>query len=114
MAALLLVMSTVGCYSWRPVSVGPSALINETRPRDVRVTLTDGTVVTMQNPMLMSDTIVGATRTGSVRAPTWELQRLEVLRFSVTRTTALVGLHVGAIVGIVAAIIAVQPHYHGF
>jgi gas vesicle protein len=31
-----------------------------------------------------------------------------------TRTTALVGLHVGVIVGAIAAIISVQPHYHGF
>jgi hypothetical protein len=103
-----------GCYSWRPVSVGPEALINEVRPRYVRATLSDGTVVTMQNPMLVSDTIVGASRSGLVRALAGELESLEVRRFSMTRTTALVGLNVGVIVGAIAAIIAVQPHYHGF
>jgi hypothetical protein len=115
LALLLAVLAGgTGCYSWRPVTSGPEVVIRDARPRDVRTTLSDGTVLTLQNPMLASDTIVGSSRAGTVRAPTALVERLEVQRFSFVRTTALITLHAGVVVGLIAAIIAVQPHYRGF
>ena len=113
-ALALLILASAGCYSWRPTNVGPHALINDARPLEVRATMLDGSVMTMRNPTLVNDTIVGASRAGEARAPAGELRSLEVRRFSATRTAVLVTAHAATVVGIIAAVIYVQPHYYGF
>lgn len=114
-AALLLVVPLLaGCHSWRPTTVAPQEVIAEQRPRTVRVTLSDGSLVTMSDPMVVVDSIVGSTDSGTARIPAADVRALEVERLSATRTLALVVGYASTIVTVIAVIIAFQPHYSGF
>ena len=103
-----------GCQSWRASSVAPSTVLTEERPEVVRVTLSDGEVVTLAQPRLVSDTIVGASEAGMERAAVGEVRTLEVRRTSFTRTFGLVLTHAAAVVTAIVLIIDAQPHYRGF
>ena len=93
-AALLLVLVTA-CQSWRPSPVSPQQLIPEERPSRVRVTLTDGETVTVKDPTMRNDSIVGVTdavgaltRRG-VKVASRDVRLLEVRRLSVTKNIVL-------------------------
>ena len=57
-ATLLLVLLTA-CHSWQPTTVSPQGWTPEERPSSVRVTLTNGEFVTVENPTVRNDSIVG-------------------------------------------------------
>ncbi len=93
-AALLLVLLTA-CHSWRPTTVSPQQLILEERPSRVRVTLTDGETVTVKDPTMRNDSIVGVTdavgalMTRGVGVASRDVRSLEVRGFSVTKNIVL-------------------------
>ncbi len=94
-AALLLVLLTA-CQSWRPTTVSPQQLISEEMPSLVRVTLTNGETVTVTEPTIRNDSIVGVTepvgaltRSGAVGVAARDVHVLEMRGFSVTKTIAL-------------------------
>lgn len=97
-AALLMVLLTA-CHSWRPTTVSPQGLIAEDEPSSVRVTLTDGETVTVRNPTMRNDSIVGATD-ADVGVASQDVRLLEVRHFSVGKT-------VGLVLGIAAGVVAV-------
>ncbi len=90
-AALLMVLLTA-CHSWRPTSVSPQRLIAEDQPSSVRVTLMDDETVTIDNPTMRNDSIVGATDAGraltrrAVEVASRDVRLLEVRRLSVTKS----------------------------
>ena len=90
-AALLMVLLTA-CHSWRPTTVSPQQLIPEERPSRVRVTLTDGETVTVKDPTMRNDSIVGVTdavgalMTRPVGVASRDVRLLEVRRLSVTKS----------------------------
>ena len=90
-AALLLVLVTA-CHSWRPTTVSPQQQIPEERPSRVRVTLTDGETVTVKDPTMRNDSIVGVTdavgalMTRPVGVASRDVRLLEVRRLSVTKS----------------------------
>ncbi len=90
-AALLLVLLTA-CQSWRPTTVSPQQLIPEERPSSVRVTLTNGETVTVRDPTMRNDSIVGVTdavgalMTRPVGVASRDVRLLEVRRLSVTKS----------------------------
>ena len=106
-AALLLVLLTA-CQSWQPTTVSPQQLIPEEQPSPVRVTLTNGETVTIKDPTMRNDSIVGVTdadgalRTSAVGVALRDVRLLEVQHFSVTKT---VGLVFGTAVGLAAVVI---------
>ena len=93
-AALLMVLLTA-CHSWRPTTVSPQQLIPEERPSRVRVTLTDGETVTVKDPTMRNDSIVGVTdavgvlMTRPVGVASRDVRLLEVRRLSVTKNIVL-------------------------
>ncbi len=104
-ATLLLVLLTA-CHSWRPTTVSPQQLIREEQPSPVRFTLTIGETVTIKDPTMRNDSIVGVTdavgvltRSGAVGVASRDVRLLEVQHFSVTKT---VGLVLGTAVGLAA------------
>ena len=102
MAVLLLVLLTA-CHSWQPTTVSPQGWTPEERPSSVRVTLATGETVTIENPTVRNDSIVGATD-ADVGVASRDVGLLEVRRFSVGNT---VGLVILIPVGVVAAAVAV-------
>ena len=96
-AALLMVLLTA-CHSWRPTTVSPQQLIPEERPSHVRVTLTDGETVTVKDPTMRNDSIVGVTdavgalMTRPVGVASRDVRLLEVRRLSVNKNIVAVSL----------------------
>ena len=101
-AALLMVLLNA-CHSWRPTTVSPPTLIPEEQPSLVRVTLIDGETVTVRDPTMRNDSIVGVTdavgalMTRGVEVASRDVRLLEVRRFSVTKNVVL-GLGLAAFV----------------
>ena len=102
MAALLLVLLTA-CHSWQPTTVSPQGWTPEERPSSVRVTRMDGETVTVGDPTVRNDSIVGATGLG-VGVASRDVRLLEVRRFSVGKT---VGLVLGIPVVVAAVLVVV-------
>ena len=105
-AALLLVLLTA-CHSWRPTTVSPQQLIPEEQPSLVRVTLIDGETVTVRDPTMRNDSIVGVTdavgaltRRG-VGVASRDVRSLEVRGVSVTKNIVLAVSLIGVVVGVV-------------
>ena len=92
-AALLLVLLTA-CYSWQPTTVSPQRLIAEDQPSSVRVTLTNGETVTIENPTVRNDSIVALTGgvTGFVGVASRDVRLLEVQRSDSGKTIGAVVL----------------------
>ena len=93
-AALLMVLLTA-CHSWRPTTVSPQRLIAEEQPSYVRVTLMDGERVTVRDPTVRKDSIVGATDAGraltrrAVGVASRDVRLLEVQRLDVRKSVGL-------------------------
>ena len=88
-AALLIVLLTA-CHSWRPTSASPQQLISEEGPSSIRVLLSDGRELTLTNLMMRDDSIViGRTQDGTASFAVREVRRLEVRRFSTSKTVGL-------------------------
>ena len=90
-AALLLVLLTA-CYSWRPTTVSPQTLIPAERPSSVRATLASGEVITVRDPTMRNDSIVGATAAGVAGVASRDLRLFEVRRLAVVETVGLAAL----------------------
>ena len=108
-AALLLVLFT-GCQTWQPTTASPRTLFPDERPTSVRLTLPDGAVVTISDPVLRNDSIVSAVAPAAVSGSTEfavfatptapaalsvalvNVRTLEVKRFSLTRTIGFAAL----------------------
>ena len=109
-AALLLVLLT-SCQSWRPTTVRPQELIPEEQPSRVRVTLADGETVTVKDPTMRNDSIVGVTdatgalMTRGVGVASRDVRSLEVRGFSLTKTIGLVPLAAVGLAAVAAVVI---------
>ncbi len=105
-AALLLAL-LAGCQSWHATTVNPRTLLPEEQPSYVRLTLTDGTIVTIKNPIVRNDSIVSAeaaeaAQLGGLRSESvalGDVQSVEVERFSTAKTIGLAVVIVGGIFG---------------
>ncbi len=92
MALVLLVLHLSACSTWRPTFVSPQQLIPVERPSSVRATLRSGATVTLENPIVRNDSILGVTDAGVVAVASEDLGLLEVRHFSVLKT-------IGAVLG---------------
>ncbi len=108
-AALLMVLLTA-CQTWRPTTVSPQQLIPEERPSSVRVTLTNGEAVTVRDPTMRNDSIVGVTendrgpRYSPVGVASRDVRLFEVRHFSVGKTLGFAGLAV-SLIGLVVYVV---------
>ena len=93
-AGALMVLLTA-CHSWQPTTISPQGWTPEERPSSVRATLTSREVITVRDPTMRNDSIVGAI----VGVASRDVRLLEVQRFSVGKT---VGLVLGTATGVAA------------
>ena len=56
---LLLPAFLAGCSSWYVQEVSPQQLITEEQPGKIRVTLTDGSQMVLEQPRVSGDTLMG-------------------------------------------------------
>ena len=112
-SVLLFVAVLTGCRTWQPITVAPGPVIAETRPDGVRIVRTDGTRIDISQPQVRADSIVGFDGFDPVGAPFSEVSSVEVPRWSVPRTTALIVAQASLVLHLFALIVQVQPHYRG-
>jgi hypothetical protein len=103
---LMLICLLSGCYKW---SVQPAAVVSDEAPEQVRVMLSDGSVVKLRSPEVRGDSIVGwkkgtrdiASADTLAAYSLADVAAVEVRSTDVLKTTGLV---VAGVFGIVAII----------
>ncbi len=59
---MLLLLSAhlmIGCASWQPVTVSPTAVAEAHNPDRLRVRRADGSTIVLESPTMVGDTLVG-------------------------------------------------------
>ena len=100
-AALLLAVHLTGCYNWHTPTISPAQIIADEQPAKVRVTQTDGTRLTLDDPTIQNDSIRGRSGPGiifSLFAPSSSVALSDVSTIEVRRLSA--GKTPGAVVGV--------------
>ena len=95
-AALLMVLLTA-CQTWQPITARP-----QTPPSSMRVTMTNGEIITLSNPTITTDSIIGATDIGVARLATRDIRLVEVRNSNAGGSIGL-GLLAVAVVFLAAA-----------
>jgi len=119
LSAILLPAYLASCTSWQVPPVSPEQAITEDQPSKIRVTLTDGSTVEMEQPRIVGDTLRGLVfprSYGGGRAKGGEdnslgerdvlladIATLTVAKPDVTKSVFL-GLGIGFVVGVAAAV----------
>jgi hypothetical protein len=106
-----------GCYTWHTPEVSPRQYISEQHPSAVRVVLTDGTPVGLENPRIVGESIVGtAASEGRGRSmddsvvPLEYVASLEARNLDTPRTVVAVALVAGGLIATLAAIFSNVNH----
>ena len=115
---LLLPVYLAGCSSWYVQEVTPQQLVTEGQPKKIRVTLTDGSQVVLEQPRVSGDTLMGKfapkgvapsaqvfVRGEQVSIPLSDVTDVAIQRTDAAKTTKLIVwtvLVVGAAVVVVA------------
>ena len=94
-AVVLIPLHLTACTTWRASTLGPTQLIAEEAPSEARVTRTDGARVTIRDPAIRADSIVG--QGGGVAVA--DVQSIEVRRLSVGNTIVATVFIGAAVVG---------------
>lgn len=84
----VLSVPLAGCRTWQPAGMSPEALLAADPPPRVRVTRTDGEVLTLLAPEIRAGAMVATAAPGAVMLE--DITLLEVRRTDVLRTVAFV------------------------
>lgn len=105
-SACLIPLALSACSSFRPVTLAPGATPTIDPRHPVRATLASGRRVVFYNPGVIADSLVGNVGSPSVRTAVAvrDIQGLETLRMSPTRTAAAAA---GAVAGAYLALVSV-------
>ncbi len=113
---LLLPAFLAGCSSWYVQEVGPQQLITEDQPGKIRVTLTDGSQVVLEQPRVSGDTLMGRIASKGVTPsgemfvseqmsiPLSDVADVAIQKTDAGKTTALI---LGTVVVVGAAVVGV-------
>jgi hypothetical protein len=85
--------------TWQVGTPTPARFVEAERPSSIRVTRTDGTIITLKSPMVRGDSLVGAVSSGGA-APSTGVALSDVTSVAVTKAEA--GKTVGLVVGLLA------------
>lgn len=96
-------LSLGGCKTWQRTTVSPQRLITEEDPPSIRVTTSNGSIVTLDHPLVVNDSIVSVDGPvpGTSLAPPrpgvlfTEVSSVEVARFSPGRSIGLAAALIG-------------------
>jgi hypothetical protein len=81
-------------------------------PGELRLTLEDGTSLTLEQPVIALDQTIRSGR-GGTPTPLLEISAVEARRFSPVRTFSLVLVKASVVLHVMALIVDGQPHYRG-
>lgn len=108
-AVTLLVVSlgNAGCYAWHTEPLGPQAVLETLKPKQLRVTRSDSSQTVLEEPEIRADSLVGFTDddTTETRIPLSNVREVATPRFSAGRTFVLLGGLAGAAYAALVAIL---------
>lgn len=84
---MISLLASSSCQSWQATSATPGDVLARERPESVRLTLTTGEVVTVDEPVLRNDSVASEADPESVTALS-DVRRLEVRRLHGLRSAA--------------------------
>ena len=111
---LLLPAFLAGCSSWWVQEVSPQQLVTEDQPEKIRVTLTDGSQVVLEQPRVSGDTLVGCqlfevqgqqrcpSDLGAVSIPLSDVTGVAIEKTNPVKVFIVLLVVGGAVVGLVA------------
>lgn len=105
--ALLMTLMLSGCGGWNQQAVAPSTLVEENKPRLIRVTRRDSSQVYLHSPEIQGDSLRGLIRRGKPLAvPLNDIAYLSTERANAAGWVALGGLMLigGAMIGLSVAL----------
>jgi hypothetical protein len=107
------VLGPTGCHVWTtapPLPAAANGISGE--PKRVRLTLNDGRVMNMRNPVIRNDSIIGVIEDGgSIAFPLGQVRQLDRPRLSKGRTVALViGISAAAFVTLIVLAARGMPY----
>ncbi len=95
-ACILLPCYLLACSSWKTLEVSPVQVISEEHPNKVRLTLTDGSTVVLEQPVVSGDTLTGVGEGEHVTIPVSDVTDVAVRKKDIVKTVGL-----GVLVGVV-------------
>lgn len=99
-----LIPILTGCTTFAAVS-SPTEFITVSRPGQLWVTRTDGSLVVLRTPRMVGDTLIGLINGRLYQAPMSDVQRVQTRRPAPGRTLILVGASV-ATLGLFVALVS--------
>jgi hypothetical protein len=114
-APLLMValLASSGCYSWRSESRAPTSPVWRDLPGEIRLTLDDGSTLTLNRPVIRIDQTISSEFGRGPSAALQDISAVEARRFSSFRTFSLVLAKASIVLQVVSLIVDGQPHYRG-
>ncbi len=96
-ACILLPCYLLACSSWKTLEVSPVQVISEEQPSKVRLTLTDGSTVVLEQPVVSGDTLTGVGEGEHVTIPVSDVTDVAVRKTNVGASIGLGVLALGVI-----------------
>jgi len=118
----LVVALQPACYNWHTSEVGPTEYLGTERPDVVRVTLADGSVVQIEDPHVIGESITGVLPPQGrgremeplpVTVPAGAVRTMEVRELSAPRTAIAAAVVAVGAVAIVVGVLSNRTHGRG-
>ena len=90
LGTLLVATTLTACTSWWVQPVTPEQLLNDERPKAVRVQRADRSRVVLNSPQLVPDSLLGTTRGQRTGVPLADIMQIAVRRGNALKTTGLI------------------------
>jgi hypothetical protein len=111
--AAFAALALSGCQTWRTESRAPTSRVWRDLPGEIRLTLEDGSSLTIERPVIRLDQTIRSSRSGGPFAALQDVSAVEAKRFSAVRTFGLVLAKGSVVLHIISLIVDGQPHYRG-
>lgn len=111
LSALLLTIYLPACHEWQVRDVAPAELVDHQHPAAIRVTRMDSSQVTVDQPRVAGDSIVGSSHDLRVAVAVADISRVAVRRTDALATAVLILSIAGVIIGVAAASANVGPDF---
>jgi hypothetical protein len=98
-ACILLPCCLLACSTWKTQEASPQQVLADEQPAKVRVTLTDGSQVVLEQPVVSGDTLTGLREGEQVSISLASVSELELRKGDTVKTIALT---TGIVVGVAA------------
>jgi hypothetical protein len=101
-SCVLLVSYLASCVSWDVQEVSPEQAVTEQQPKKARVSLSDGSQMTLAHPSVSGDSLTGFVGDDRVSVPLARVSEVALYDLNVVGTAVLAGLAVASLAVLLA------------